>query len=133
MDVVDEQIDTMGRAFLGMTLGCARCHDHKFDPIPTADYYALAGIFRSTKTLTPGNVSGYVERPLPMPAEQEAAWKAHQQSLQRRKSLLAEAEADLARLGGSVAAASAGKQGAAKRAAKQDIVRRGRPAGHRDR
>jgi cytochrome c553 len=46
MDVVDDQIDTTGRAFLGLTLGCARCHDHKFDPIPTADYYALAGIFR---------------------------------------------------------------------------------------
>jgi hypothetical protein len=60
MDVVDEQIDTLGRTFLGMTLGCARCHDHKFDPIPATDYYALAGIFRSTKLLTPGNVSGFV-------------------------------------------------------------------------
>lgn len=47
-DLVDEQIDTLGRAFLGLTLGCARCHDHKFDPIPTTDYYALAGIFHST-------------------------------------------------------------------------------------
>ena len=43
MEVVDEQIETVGRAFLGMTLGCARCHDHKFDPVPTNDYYALAG------------------------------------------------------------------------------------------
>ena len=51
-DIVDEQIDTTGRAFLGMTLGCARCHDHKFDPISTEDYYGLAGIFLSTKTLT---------------------------------------------------------------------------------
>jgi hypothetical protein len=51
-DIVDEQIDTMGRAFMGMTLGCARCHDHKFDPVSTADYYGLAGIFLSTKTLT---------------------------------------------------------------------------------
>src|SRR5207249_6015617 len=42
MDMIDEQLDTMGRAFLGMTIGCARCHDHKFDPIPQADYYALA-------------------------------------------------------------------------------------------
>ena len=45
MDIIDEQIDTLGRALLGLTLGCARCHDHKFDPIPTSDYYALAGIF----------------------------------------------------------------------------------------
>jgi hypothetical protein len=47
-DIVDEQIDTMGRVFLGLTLGCARCHDHKFDPISARDYYALAGIFHST-------------------------------------------------------------------------------------
>lgn len=65
MEVIDEQIDTMGRAFLGMTLGCVRCHEHKFDPIPHEDYYALAGIFRSTHVLTPGNVSGYVRRSLP--------------------------------------------------------------------
>ncbi|MEM7475366.1 MAG: PSD1 and planctomycete cytochrome C domain-containing protein, partial [Planctomycetota bacterium] len=49
-DVVDEQIDTTTRAFLATTVACARCHDHKFDPIPQEDYYALAGIFRSTET-----------------------------------------------------------------------------------
>ncbi|MFT6498360.1 MAG: hypothetical protein ACJAT6_000488 [Akkermansiaceae bacterium] len=51
-DIVDEQMDTTGRAFLGMTIGCARCHDHKIDPISIQDYYGLAGIFMSTKTLT---------------------------------------------------------------------------------
>ena len=51
MDIIDEQIDTMGKTFLGLTLGCARCHDHKFDPILTADYYSLAGVFKSTKTM----------------------------------------------------------------------------------
>ena len=51
-DIVDEQLDTTGRAFMGMTFGCARCHDHKFDPISIEDYYGLAGIFMSTKTLT---------------------------------------------------------------------------------
>ena len=51
MDIVDDQIDVTGRVFLGMTLSCARCHDHKFDPIPTADYYSLAGIFRSTEVM----------------------------------------------------------------------------------
>lgn len=50
MDVVDDQINTTMLAFQGLTVACARCHDHKFDPIPTADYYALAGIFMSTKT-----------------------------------------------------------------------------------
>ena len=51
MDIVDNQLDTLGRAILGVTVGCARCHDHKFDPLPQRDYYALAGIFRSTRTL----------------------------------------------------------------------------------
>jgi cytochrome c553 len=50
-DMVDDQIDTIGKAFLGLTLGCARCHDHKFDPISQSDYYALAGIFYSTHIL----------------------------------------------------------------------------------
>lgn len=50
MDIVDEQIDVTSRAVLGLTVSCARCHDHKFDPIPTRDYYAIAGIFRSSET-----------------------------------------------------------------------------------
>jgi hypothetical protein len=50
LDMADEQIDVTTQAFLGMTAACARCHDHKFDPIPQKDYYALAGIFRSTET-----------------------------------------------------------------------------------
>jgi hypothetical protein len=51
MDVIDEQIDVICRGVLGLSAACARCHDHKFDPVPTADYYALAGILRSTDTL----------------------------------------------------------------------------------
>jgi hypothetical protein len=50
MDTIDEQLDTVGKAFLGMTIGCARCHDHKFDPFKQKDYYALAAIFKSTRT-----------------------------------------------------------------------------------
>ncbi|MBQ17575.1 MAG: hypothetical protein CMJ65_10665 [Planctomycetaceae bacterium] len=50
MDLIDEQIDATTRVFLGLSVACARCHDHKFDAIPQADYYALAGIFESTKT-----------------------------------------------------------------------------------
>ncbi len=57
MDVVDRQINRVGKAFLGMTLECARCHEHKFDPISQEDYYALAGIFRSTITLN-GRIDG---------------------------------------------------------------------------
>jgi hypothetical protein len=81
MDVIDEQIQTIGRSFLGMTLGCARCHDHKFDPIPASDYYALAGILRSTKVLTPGNVSGWTKRPLPQPGQQEQQRIAYENTL----------------------------------------------------
>ena len=51
LDIIDEQIDTFGRALIGLTLGCARCHDHKFDPITTRDYHGLAGIFKSTRTM----------------------------------------------------------------------------------
>jgi hypothetical protein len=48
-DIIDEQIDTISRSMLGMTVACARCHDHKFDPIPTTDYYAMAGVLQSTQ------------------------------------------------------------------------------------
>ena len=51
MDIIDEQLDTIGRGLIGLTMGCARCHDHKFDPIAQKDYYALAGIFKSTRTM----------------------------------------------------------------------------------
>lgn len=50
LDLIDEQIDVATRVVLGVSVACARCHDHKFDPIPQADYYAMAGIFRSTTT-----------------------------------------------------------------------------------
>ncbi|MBY0522459.1 MAG: PSD1 and planctomycete cytochrome C domain-containing protein [Gemmataceae bacterium] len=48
-DELDDRVDTLSRAFLGLTVSCARCHDHKFDPIPTQDYYSLAGVFQSTR------------------------------------------------------------------------------------
>ena len=67
-DVVDHQIDRIGRTFLGQTISCARCHDHKFDPVPTADYYAMAGIFHSTVTTSydgPGVWSAITEVRLP--------------------------------------------------------------------
>src|SRR5439155_10809850 len=50
-DIADDQVDVVSRAFLGLTVACARCHDHKFDPIPTDDYYSLAGIFFSSHIL----------------------------------------------------------------------------------
>ena len=47
-DVINDRIDVVTKGFLGLTVSCARCHDHKFDPIPTKDYYSLHGIFAST-------------------------------------------------------------------------------------
>lgn len=80
MDIVDEQLDTLGKAFLGMTIACARCHDHKFDPIPTQDYYALAGILRSTHTLHnyTDNVAKWVDANLPLEPAAEAEIAAHE-------------------------------------------------------
>ena len=51
IDVIDQQIDKVSKAFLGLTVSCARCHDHKFDPISQRDYYALGGIFHSTESV----------------------------------------------------------------------------------
>lgn len=93
MDIADEQIDVTSRAFLGLTVSCARCHDHKFDPIPTRDYYALAGIFRSTQTLSsqngrgpgPGDGSPFNERALGT-SEQIAAFEKYQTELGKRQA-----------------------------------------------
>ena len=57
-DVADLQVDMIGRTVMGLTLGCARCHDHKFDPVTNKDYFALAGIFFSTKTTSRTNDEG---------------------------------------------------------------------------
>ncbi|MCA1600817.1 MAG: DUF1549 and DUF1553 domain-containing protein, partial [Acidobacteria bacterium] len=62
MNIVDEQIEATTRSILALTVACARCHDHKFDPIPTTDYYALAGIFRSTKTFYGKGITNSVTR-----------------------------------------------------------------------
>ncbi|MER3415872.1 MAG: hypothetical protein C4297_06630 [Gemmataceae bacterium] len=101
MDVVDEQLDTIGKAFLGLSLGCARCHDHKFDPITTREYYALAGIFTSTVTLEgiKGNnavISGWVERPLGADgAERYERYQAAVKKLQALREQLTKAQAEL--------------------------------------
>ena len=70
-DEWDERIDAVSRTFLGLTVSCARCHDHKFDPISTQDYYGLAGVFASSQL---------DERPL-LPATEVAAVKAVRQQI----------------------------------------------------
>ncbi|QDV26411.1 PSD1 and planctomycete cytochrome C domain-containing protein [Aureliella helgolandensis] len=100
-DVIDEQIDTVTRAFTGSSVACARCHDHKFESYTMEDYYALAGIFSSTKTLfgtwvAPSNRVGGDPLPLPIgrepivlhksiSAERVASLKAEKESLLRER------------------------------------------------
>jgi cytochrome c553 len=89
MDLIDEQIETLGRAFLGMTFGCARCHDHKFDPVPTADYYALAAIFKSTRTMDDlKTIAKWHEPEVATPAER-AVVEAHQKQVAEQKAAIA--------------------------------------------
>ena len=90
MDMIDEQIETVGRTFLGMTFGCARCHDHKFDPVSTRDYYSLAGIFKSTRTMTVMKKPRmWHEHPLAS-AEEEARKKAYDEQIAALKKRIAD-------------------------------------------
>ncbi len=75
MDYIDEQLDVLGSAFLAQTIGCARCHNHKFDPIPTRDYYSMAGILRSAVSLEHENVSKWIEQPLPTSGDEESVYR----------------------------------------------------------
>jgi uncharacterized protein DUF1549/uncharacterized protein DUF1553 len=75
-----DRVDVVTRGFLGLTVGCARCHDHKFDPISTQDYYALAGVFASTE---------YQEYPL-APAEVVKRYDEHQQRIKDQDKELRE-------------------------------------------
>jgi cytochrome c553 len=97
MDIVDEQLDTLGRSLLGMTISCARCHDHKFDPIPTKDYYALAGILRSTKLIRDPNenVAHWIDHPLPLDGEAEQKAQAGEKKLAEMEKALADASKQL--------------------------------------
>jgi hypothetical protein len=71
---IADTLDTLGRAVLGLTLGCAQCHDHKFDPIPQSDYFALYGIFSSTRYPYPGSDHKKYQRDfVPLLPEEEAA------------------------------------------------------------
>ena len=94
-DVVDEQIDITTRAFMGLTVSCARCHDHKFDPIPTQDYYAIAGIFHSTRTLfgTGGTGNRQKSTLMPLGGKEdgiEEAIRIHKKRIEDKKGEMAD-------------------------------------------
>jgi hypothetical protein len=107
-DIIDEQLETMGRAFLGQTIGCARCHDHKFDPVPQRDYYALAGIFASTKTIFnyTDNVARWIAAPLPGDSPTEAALREHEAKVAALEKEVADAKAALAEASKAVSQAT---------------------------
>ncbi len=111
MDEIDEQIDAATRGVLGLTVACARCHDHKFDPIPQRDYYALAGIFHSTKVLYGtgglGGVAGKNKNATPLitlsasaevPESEPAATKSGAEESERLKRIEARNPARAAKL-----------------------------------
>lgn len=75
-EVIDDQIDLVGRQFLGLTLACARCHDHKSDPISTADYYALGGIFMSSQILETKSRIGAHRLKVPLESENDKKYYA---------------------------------------------------------
>ena len=91
-DLVDEQIDTVSKTFMGLTISCARCHDHKFDPISTKDYYSLASIFASTKSFDkikngfkPPYVSTFYFEPL-VPKTTFDDYTKHQNKIKAREA-----------------------------------------------
>ncbi len=91
-DVADSQVDLIGRAVMGLTLGCARCHDHKFDPVTHKDYFALVGIFLSTKTTSRANSEGGIN--LVRLPESVATARAHADAYEEWERRVAKAEAE---------------------------------------
>ncbi len=93
-DVYDEQIEVVSKSMLGLTIACARCHDHKFDPILTKDYYALSGIFASTRSFR--DPESHVSRMLlkPLVAQEEFERYEAQQDLIKNKQIELDSMAD---------------------------------------
>lgn len=88
-DIIDDRLDTVSRGLLGLTVACARCHDHKFDPIPTADYYSLYGVFASSQE--PGDL------PLIGEPQKTPGFAAYEKELQKREAAMAAYAADVQR------------------------------------
>ncbi|MFN8710875.1 MAG: PSD1 and planctomycete cytochrome C domain-containing protein [Planctomyces sp.] len=101
MDIIDEQIDTTGKVFLGMTFGCARCHNHKFDPVAQSDYYAMVGIFKSTLTMESlKTVARWHENDVSTASDRQRI-KDHQASVEKLKGSIAQlVETSTVSLGG---------------------------------
>src|SRR5690606_13738945 len=80
-DIIDDRIDVVTRGTMGLTVACARCHDHKYDPIPTKDYYALYGVFQSSAERL---------KPVSEPPMKDEAYLKYETELHNRQRKLAE-------------------------------------------
>jgi len=122
MDNIDEQIDTVTRSVLAVTASCARCHDHKFDPIPTRDYYALAGIFHSTdlcagvrNKMGGGGLDYYDTSMLLLPQAKQGAPANNAEALEAAKQKVEEARKEFQRLRDDPKGTEPGPNGRPKR------------------
>ena len=108
----EDTIDTLGKSLLGLTLGCARCHAHKYDPVSSSDYYALYGVFASTKFSFAGCEA--IQQPSDaVPIVDEAVWADRHASLQEQHASvsaeLTAARSDIDRVAQAMMAASKGE------------------------
>jgi Protein of unknown function (DUF1553)/Protein of unknown function (DUF1549)/Planctomycete cytochrome C len=132
MDVADEQLDVATRGVLALSVACARCHDHKFDPIPTADYYAMVGIFRSTDVLggvkngnnRTGYAGEYVHLAPPAGTKKKEISEADKTRLAELEERLAGAQAELRRAEKLTANGGNDGPGGKKRAKNKELVQK---------
>jgi hypothetical protein len=126
---IDDTIDNLGKAVLGLSISCARCHDHKFDPIPTSDYYALYGIFDSTRYAFPGteiyrHTKDFIPLAPPQQGERLMKWQTELADLDDKVENLGVEKAGLERK----AKAAKDKENAEKEKAEKDGARDDKPA-----
>ena len=103
-DEWEEHVDALGRTFLGLTLGCARCHDHKTDPVSAKDYYAIAGVFASVKFSDRPMISDELWAPVAKARAEVAKREAEQAALKKKKPAPEDLKEQLAKLTDQIAA-----------------------------
>ena len=101
-DEWEEHVDALGRTFLGLTLACARCHDHKTDPISTADYYAVAGVFANVRATDVPTISPELFAPVLDARNKVATLEKQLEALKKKKPKPDNLEAEVARLTGEI-------------------------------
>ncbi len=103
-DEWEEHIDALGRTFLGLTLACARCHDHKSDPVSTADYYAIAGVFASVQVTDVPTITSDLYQPVAAAKAKVAALEKERADLKKKTPKPEDLEGQLAELANQISA-----------------------------